>query len=315
MSVIKTIKSANYVQIHNDALQNPELSLKAKGLLGYLMSLPEDWKIFKTELQKHFKDGRTAVENAWKELVEAGYAIQIDKRDEKGKFVYEYYVTDVPFTTEQISQLTYTEEEEAENVDVPVDSSIVDFPQRENRNGKPVTDNQHLQRNINKKTQTNKHKQINNLSLFEQELTDCELPIGIKLVMKSKKDRMIRESISISQIELFYASKENVLTDRDFANKLDDVLNYKKPIDNIKSFLRTTVKNAVAEMLGEQEEQVAKSETKKVTKKPVRVEQTPEFLNEDYVPEVPVIEDWEAQKAQMEAEMKALQAELKEGNK
>ena len=137
MAIIKTRKSANYTLIHNGAAQDPNLSAKAKGILLYLMSLPSDWEIYKTELHKHFKDGRDAIINGFNELIKNGYAIERKTRNKKGQFVFEYLVSDVKFTDEEIKEFQGV-------------LSVPDFPLRKNRNGKSGTKN---------KIQTKKHKQ------------------------------------------------------------------------------------------------------------------------------------------------------------
>ncbi len=43
MAVFKVRKVKNYTSMSNEHLQNKELSLKAKGLLSYMLSLPDDW--------------------------------------------------------------------------------------------------------------------------------------------------------------------------------------------------------------------------------------------------------------------------------
>jgi hypothetical protein len=63
-----------FVQIDKRPLENPKLSWKAKGLLAYLMSRPNDWKIYMAQLVKVSTDGRVAVQAALSELRAAGHA-------------------------------------------------------------------------------------------------------------------------------------------------------------------------------------------------------------------------------------------------
>lgn len=64
----------NFTILSNDFLRDENLSLKAKGLLAYILSLPDDWKIYFEEVEKHHSDGVRAVRSAWKELEANGYA-------------------------------------------------------------------------------------------------------------------------------------------------------------------------------------------------------------------------------------------------
>lgn len=63
-----------FVQIDKRPLENVRLSWKAKGLLSYLMSRPDDWKIRMTQLVKVSSDGQSAVQAALIELRAAGHA-------------------------------------------------------------------------------------------------------------------------------------------------------------------------------------------------------------------------------------------------
>ncbi|NHI73524.1 hypothetical protein ET006_05285 [Lactococcus garvieae] len=74
----------NFTILSNDFLRDEKLSLKAKGLLAYILSLPDDWKIYFEEVEKHHSDGVRGVRSAWKNLEEQGYARTV-KVKEKGR--------------------------------------------------------------------------------------------------------------------------------------------------------------------------------------------------------------------------------------
>ena len=76
----------NFTILSNEFLRDENLSLKAKGLLAYILSLPDDWKIYFEEIEKHHKDGVRAVRSAWKDLELHGYARTTKILDEKKKF-------------------------------------------------------------------------------------------------------------------------------------------------------------------------------------------------------------------------------------
>jgi hypothetical protein len=72
-----------YARIKNSILQNDALSWKARGIMAYVLSLPDDWKIYKSEIQKHSKsDQRASFDSGWKELVAHGYIKTEQYRDE-----------------------------------------------------------------------------------------------------------------------------------------------------------------------------------------------------------------------------------------
>lgn len=77
----------NYTVLNNTCIRDKRLSLKAKGLHTYFMSLPPGWKLYKRELVKHSRDGMDSVNSALKELIKFGYVeLKKQQRNEDGKF-------------------------------------------------------------------------------------------------------------------------------------------------------------------------------------------------------------------------------------
>ena len=70
----KTInKKENFTSIHNKLINDSKISLKAKGIMLYMLSKPENWKYNPKEIAKNSKDGLDSVYSGIKELIEAGY--------------------------------------------------------------------------------------------------------------------------------------------------------------------------------------------------------------------------------------------------
>ena len=93
---IREKKERDFTVINNTVLKDARLSWKAKGLFCYLLSLPEDWIIYQSELLNHATDGRESLRNAIQELEQLGY-LQIEKkRDDKGQFTTVYKVIENP---------------------------------------------------------------------------------------------------------------------------------------------------------------------------------------------------------------------------
>lgn len=122
-SFIREKKERDYTVINNTVLKDERLSWKAKGVFCYLLSLPEDWVIYQSELLKHSTDGRESLRNAINELEEYGYLIIDKKRDEKGHFTAIYKIIENP------NEKTESGKTESEN------------PTRENRHGKTESEN------------------------------------------------------------------------------------------------------------------------------------------------------------------------------
>ncbi|MCL9971568.1 DnaD domain protein [Anoxybacillus kestanbolensis] len=68
-------------------LQDDRLSWKAKGLLAYMLSMPDNWTFYNEELMKHSPDGSSTFKAAMNELKQYGYVVRQKVKDEKGKFV------------------------------------------------------------------------------------------------------------------------------------------------------------------------------------------------------------------------------------
>ena len=79
-------KDNPYVIIDRTIFEDDSISWKAKGLMGYFLSRPDDWKIWLSDLVKRSTDGRYATRSALSELEKAGYITKQELRDEKGRF-------------------------------------------------------------------------------------------------------------------------------------------------------------------------------------------------------------------------------------
>ncbi len=87
MAVFRIEKTQNYTVMSNHHLRNMDLSLKSKGLLSMMLSLPEDWNYTTRGLAKICKEGTDSISSALKELEQAGYIVRNRLRDNKGKIV------------------------------------------------------------------------------------------------------------------------------------------------------------------------------------------------------------------------------------
>lgn len=96
MSIFRVEKNSNYTVMANYHLRDKELSFKAKGLLSYMLSLPEDWDYSLNGLASVSKEGIKAIKNIVSELKEQGY-LKINKiRKENGQYQYEYLIREIP---------------------------------------------------------------------------------------------------------------------------------------------------------------------------------------------------------------------------
>lgn len=89
---VRVEKNRNYTTIHNEFLKRKDLSWKAKGIMTYLLSLPDDWVVNLDEIKRNATDGESSFRSGWKELVSAGYVSRQPVRDEKTKKI-DYWET------------------------------------------------------------------------------------------------------------------------------------------------------------------------------------------------------------------------------
>lgn len=101
MPKIKVQKSKNYTVISNNIFKNTQLSLKAKGLLSQMLSLPDDWDYTVAGLAKLSRDGRDSISSALKELENHGYLTRNRIRNAQGCIIdIEYVIYEFPLNKE-----------------------------------------------------------------------------------------------------------------------------------------------------------------------------------------------------------------------
>jgi hypothetical protein len=92
MAVFRVERNKGYTVMSNHHLRNKELSLKAKGLLSQMLSLPEDWDYTLKGLSLINREKIDAIREAVRELERAGYIVRSRERDEKGRLRGSDYV-------------------------------------------------------------------------------------------------------------------------------------------------------------------------------------------------------------------------------
>ena len=92
MAVFRIERTRDYTVMSNHHLRNGKLSLKAKGLLSMMLSLPEDWNYTTRGLAAICKEGVDAIGGALRELETAGYIVRHQMRDRQGRISDTEYV-------------------------------------------------------------------------------------------------------------------------------------------------------------------------------------------------------------------------------
>ena len=97
MSVIRVNNTKGFTVMSNYHFQDKEISLKAKGLLGLMLSLPSNWDYSVNGLIAIVKENKAAVQTALKELEEHKYLKRTRVQDETGRFDYIYDIYEKPY--------------------------------------------------------------------------------------------------------------------------------------------------------------------------------------------------------------------------
>ena len=92
MAVFRVERTRDYTVMSNHHLKNRELSLKAKGLLSMMLSLPDEWNYTTRGLAAICMEGVESIGNTLKELENAGYIVRNRLRDDKGRITDTEYV-------------------------------------------------------------------------------------------------------------------------------------------------------------------------------------------------------------------------------
>ncbi|RHA48787.1 helix-turn-helix domain-containing protein [Blautia obeum] len=92
MAVFRIERTRDYTVMSNHHLRDKALSLKSKGLLSMMLSLPEDWNYTTRGLAKICKEGVDAIGGALRELEAAGYIVRHQMRDRQGRISDTEYV-------------------------------------------------------------------------------------------------------------------------------------------------------------------------------------------------------------------------------
>lgn len=144
MAKFKIEKTNNYTIISNNIFKNKLLSLKAKGLLCLMLSLPENWDYTVNGLTKLNKDGRDSIASTLKELEKNGYLKRNRIRNEHGCIIdIEYIIYEFPFSKNEQTTNAQPTTENPELVSFQPSQPITENP--ELVPFQPITENPKLE--------------------------------------------------------------------------------------------------------------------------------------------------------------------------
>lgn len=97
MTIVRSPRlERDFTILPNRALRDPHLSYRARGVLAYVLSMPDNWRTSAETLSRQGMEGRDAIRAALNELIRAGYARRVKSQNERGQFTTELHFYDYP---------------------------------------------------------------------------------------------------------------------------------------------------------------------------------------------------------------------------
>ena len=184
--IVRVVKTENYTVMSNHHLRNKDLSLKAKGLMSYMLSCSNGTLFSIRQLMEASKDGEASVCTALNELKEHKYLKHYAQKDDKGRISeWKYDLYELPYDVEMKGI-----QDEQEN-----NCPELDFPDLENQ------DKVNINYNVNTIKKENKKKETDDIS-FDPNLERA------KEIAKKEMESMKSEEDSFEQVWNLYNKKE-----------------------------------------------------------------------------------------------------------
>ena len=220
MAVFRVEKNKGYTVMSNHHLRNRDLTLKAKGLLSQMLSLPEDWDYTLAGLSLINREKIDAIREAVRELERAGYIVRSRERDEKGRLRgAEYVIYELP---------------QPPTLDLPtLENPTLDNPTLENPTlEKPTLENpMQLNKDILKTDLPKKEKSNTDLSITHSIPIHSLNPLPYGEDAAEPPERKRKEAARQSAVEIYREIiKDNIeydiliQSDRTDRERLDEIL-------------------------------------------------------------------------------------------
>ena len=220
MAVFRVERNSGYTVMSNHHLRNKELTLKAKGLLSQMLSLPEDWDYTLAGLSHINRESIDAIRTAVWELEKAGYILRRQGRDEKGK----------------MTAIEYTIYEQPQPM---LENPIPGKPMLEN----PTTENPTSEN----PTQLNKDRSRTNLSKKEKSITDLSNTDSFPILSpdpspcRAAPERKGTEAFKQSAVDIY---REIIMENIEYDTLTQDPKMDKERLDEIVDLMLETVCSA-----------------------------------------------------------------------
>lgn len=257
MAIIRVKKNKDnpYVTINKTALNDNNLSFKAKGIFAYLMSRPDDWKCQVNDLKNHAKDGRDSIYAGLKELREHGYMIKREVKNDKNIIIeWEEVLYEVPQDEAKkifAEQKIKSEEAALKRANTiaakKMKNPLTENPEMGNENEKSTYGKSVNGKSVNGKSVNIINNNILNTNLLNNEVSSSknELKEILNLYkehygnISNNRKRIITEFFEKTNFEfmravIFYVMDQKAKTHKYFDNTIKDLLN--KNINTVEKF-------------------------------------------------------------------------------
>ena len=212
MAVFRIERTRDYTVMSNHHLRNGKLSLKAKGLLSMMLSLPEDWNYTIGGLAAICKEGVDAIGGALRELEAAGYIVRHQLRDKQGRISDTEYVI--------------YEQPQPKNPDTPQPDTA-----------SPDTGNPDMEKpDTEKPAELNIEKSNTQKSITHGSSTDS-IPFR-ETAAARPPERKGRDAMSVSEIENY---RELILENIEYDHLCREFTTYREDLDEIVELMVETV--------------------------------------------------------------------------
>jgi len=151
IGIYRVEKNKNYVTMNRTALNDNRLSWKAKGIIAYMLSMPDDWTFYISELTKHSIDGEKSFRSGLKELKDCGYVKRFPVYNEEKKI--SHWETVIYEAPDLLSQNLQVGNVHVENLQVGKDA-LLSTESLPSTNSKLNTDIKYIVDYLNQKANT-----------------------------------------------------------------------------------------------------------------------------------------------------------------
>ncbi len=272
MAIFRVEKTRDFTVMSNHHLKNNKLTLKSKGLLSLILSLPEDWDYTLKGLSHICREGVDAIRAAIKELEAEGYIERHRLRNIKGQLTeIEYVIHEAPVKSEPTSEKPTSEKPMLEKpmLENPtLDNSILEKPTLENPTqlNTNILNTKELKTNIINNPSINSEAELSETDWIERYNENAEIVksnIDYESLCRSYEREIIDDIVNI-MAEVLTVDKKSYTIEgcvypaaiiqkrfREVDHSMMEILlmqlnKFAGKIHNIKAYLITTVFNAAS---------------------------------------------------------------------